>query len=64
MYILTYGSEVTEVCAALNVTNSNMVNVITGRSVRKEATEGKRFDFVKWIRSRKLQWPGHILRMG
>ena len=42
-----------------------MVSVITGRTVREEATEGK-FDLVKWIRirARKLKWLSHILRMG
>ena len=65
--ILTYGSEAwtltAEVCAALNGANSNMVSVITGRTVREEASENKTFDLVRWIRARKLQWLGHILRM-
>ena len=66
--ILPYGSEAwrlnTEVSAALNGANSSMVSVITGRTVREEATNGKTFDLVKWIRARKLQWLGHILRLG
>ena len=41
-----------------------MVSVITGRTVREEATENKTFDLEKWIRARKLQWLGHIMRMG
>ena len=66
--ILTYGSEAwgltPTVSAALNGTNSNMVSIITDRHVREEASEGKTFDLIKWIRARKLQWLGHILRMG
>ena len=66
--ILTYGSEAwrltPSVSAALNGANSNMVSIITGRHVREEASEGKTFDLIKWIRARKLQWLGHILRMG
>ena len=57
--ILTYGSEAwrltTEVCSALNGANSSMVSIITGRTVRAEASSGKTFDLVKWIRARKLQ---------
>ena len=66
--ILTYGSEAwrltPNVCAALNGANSSMVSKITGRTIRDEATDGKTFDLIKWIRARKLQWLGHILRMG
>ena len=66
--ILTYGSEAwrltTEVCAALNGANSSMVSVITGKTIKEEATVGKSFDLLKWIRARRLQWLGHILRMG
>ena len=52
-------------CAAINGANSTMVSVITVRTVREEeASEGKTFDLVQWIRVRKLQWIGHILRMG
>ena len=58
--ILTYGSEVwrltTEVCVTLNGTNSIMVNVITGRTIRDKTTEDNWFDLLEWIRVRKLQW--------
>ena len=62
--ILTYGPEAWRLTAnegvrgpkRLNDANSNMVIiVITGRSVREETTEDKRFDLVKWIPTRKLQ---------
>ena len=52
-----------EVRAAINGANSTMVSVITGRTAREEASAGKTFDLVQWIRARKLQWLGHILRM-
>ena len=65
--ILTYGSEAwrltTKISAALNGANASMISIITGRTVREESTVGKSFDLVKWIRARKLQWLGHILRM-
>ena len=53
-----------DVRAALNGANASMVSKITGRDIRDEVTDGKSFDLVKWIRVRKLQWLGHILRMG
>ena len=57
--ILTYGSEAwrltTEVKAALNGANASMISIITGRTNREEASEGKTFDLVKWIRARRLQ---------
>ena len=66
--ILTYGSEawrLTEkIRMVLNGANSSMVSVITGRTIREEATDGKTFDLVAWIRARRLQWLGHILRLG
>ena len=66
--ILTYGSEAWKitaaVAAALNGSNSKMVSIITGKTVHDEASTGKTFDVVKWIRARRLQWLGHILRLG
>ena len=49
--------------AALNGANASMISIITGRTNREEAAEEKTFDLVKWIRARRLQWLGHILRM-
>ena len=65
--ILTYGSEAwmltPEVRRALNGANTAMMSVITGEEVRKEAGKGKTFDLVRWVRARRLQWMGHILRL-
>ena len=66
--ILTYGSEAwkmtSKVTAALKGTNSRMVSVITGKTIHEEASNGKTFDLTMWIRARRLQWLGHILRLG
>ena len=65
--ILTYGSEAwrltPDVGTSLNGANADMVSKITGCGIRDETIDGKSFDLVKWIRVRKLQWLGHILRM-
>ena len=66
--VLTYGSEAwmltTKVKAALNGANSRMVSVITGNTIHEEASNDKTFDLLMWIRARRLQWLGHILRLG
>ena len=65
---LTYGSEAwrldSRTCAMLNGANSRMVARITNRTPHEEASAKTRsFDVVRWIRARRLQWVGHILRM-
>ena len=49
---------------ALNGANSRMLSVITDKTQKEEASDGSRtFDLLMWIRARRLQWLGHILRV-
>ena len=66
--ILTYGSEAwyltSSVTRALNGANSQMMAIITDKTQQQEASKSTQtFDLIKWIRARRLQWIGHILRM-
>ena len=66
--IMTYGSEAwrltKNVIAALNGANARMVCVITGRTAHQEASaKWRTFNLVRWVRARRLQWLGHILRL-
>ena len=67
--ILTWGSEAwylkSEVVKKLNGANAQMLCIITGKTPREEATAKTcSFNLLNWIRSRRLQWVGHVIRMG
>ena len=46
---------------SLNGWNSRCTSIITGRSIREEATEPS-FALTKVIRASRLRWVGHVLR--
>ena len=50
-------------CKMLKGANSRTVVCITGHTLHEEVISAKSFDLVSKIRSRKLKWIGHILRM-
>ncbi len=42
-----------------------MLSVISDKTQHEEASvETRTFDLIMWVRARRLQWLGHILRMG
>ena len=66
--ILVYGAEAWRLdertIRMLNGANAAMLTHITGKTRHEEATpETRTFDIISWIRSRRLRWLGHILRL-
>ena len=66
--ILTYGSEAwtldERTCKIINGANAFMLSHITGKSRHEESSYNtSSFNILLWIRSRRLKWLGHILRM-
>jgi hypothetical protein len=65
--VLTYGNEIwrmdAKTQASLRGWNARCLAAMTGRSYRDETVDPT-FDLVSRLRSRRLRWAGHILRMG
>ena len=66
--IMTYGAEAwlldDKACKALNGANAYMLSHITGNNRHYEAAQhSTTFNLLLWIRARRLQWLGHILRL-
>ena len=66
--VMAYGSEDwildNKTKKRLNGVNSKMVNFITGHTIHEEGNqEGKTYDIIASIRSRRLKWIGQILIM-
>ena len=64
--VLTYGNEIwkftEKIKAKIRGWNARCLTVITGRDFREETVEPS-FDLVARLRSRRLRWAGHILRL-
>jgi hypothetical protein len=64
--VLTYGSEIwrmdEKTQASLRGWNARCLHSLTGRSYRDETVDPT-FDLVSRLRSRRLRWAGHILRL-
>ena len=66
--ILTWGADAwhlnQRVVKMLNGANASMVSIISGKTPKQEASRKWRtFDLIAWIRARRLQWAGEILRL-
>ena len=66
---MVYGSEVWRLdaaaCRVINGANAYMLSHITNKTKKEEATPATTtFNILAWIRSRRLKWAGHILRLG
>jgi hypothetical protein len=64
--VLSYGNEVwllsEKIKSKIKGWNARCLSVMTGREIRDETVEPS-FDMLSRLRSRRLKWAGHILRM-